>query len=609
MALTLGWQMEERRIRLQKAALSMDSQAEELYHQFENILAAKAIRSVFQPIVSLADGEIMGYEALSRGPQGSLLERPDLLFSIAEQYNKIWELDVLCRINALEKAQELPTDKMLFINVDPKVINDERFRKGATREVLKDYKISACNIIFEITEKSSVSDYKSFRQVLDHYTSQGYKIAIDDTGSGYSGLRMLAETRPQYIKIDMELVRDIDKDSLKQALMKAFYGFAKATNIKIIAEGIETGEELKTLIDIGVQYGQGYFLQKPAAEFLEISPVVREFICQRNEKKRQEAFHTPLTMPIGEISRQDCAFPPEATGAEIAECFIAQPHLMGVPIIKNGMVMGLMMKDKFFSQLATQFGVAVYMNRQIQLVMDKNPLIVDYQASLEQVTELALSRREDTLYDYIIVTKNGRYYGITTIKGLLGKTTQLEIQRAKHCNPLSGLPGNILIEEKLKEVLELNQVFGVLYFDIDNFKAYNDVYGFDNGDKIIALTAKIIQTEVEKMNLKNIFIGHIGGDDFIAILMEGDIKKLCEEIISNFDHRVRGFYNEEDQRRGHIISKNRHGIEENFPIISLSIAVVSNRMRRFLSPTEVAEAASAVKKKCKMEWRSCYHIE
>jgi EAL domain-containing protein (putative c-di-GMP-specific phosphodiesterase class I) len=153
---------------------------------------------------------------------------------------------------------------MLFINVDPNIINDDRFKKGATLEMLAAQDFDLGNIIFEITEKNSIDDYKNFRKVLDHYTSQGYKIAIDDTGAGYSGLRLLAETRPQFIKIDMDLVRDIDKDALKQALMKAFYEFSVVMNMKIIVEGIETLDELNALIQIGIPYGQGYLLQRPA---------------------------------------------------------------------------------------------------------------------------------------------------------------------------------------------------------------------------------------------------------------------------------------------------------------------------------------------------------
>jgi len=581
---------------------------QKIYNELDKILKFKDIKAVFQPIVSLLDGEIFGYEALSRGPQGSILEQPNALFPAAEQFNKVWELEFLCRSKAFARANELPKDKMLFVNVDPKIMNDPRFQKGVTLDMLAHYKIDAGNIIFEITEKNSIEDYKSFRKVLDNYTSQGYKIAIDDMGSGYSGLKLLAETRPQFIKIDMDLIRNIDKDALKQGLIKAFYEFSVVANIKMIAEGIETIDELHTLISIGIPYGQGYLLQRPATQFLDSSNEMKEAIINKNKRKKQEAFHTPLTMPIGEISRRDQGFSAMITGSQVLEHFNDNPNVMGITILQGDTPVGLLMKNKFLTHLATKYGVAVYTNRPVGLLMDQNFLVVDYNTPLEQVSKLAVARGEDSLYDYIVITQNSKYYGITTVKLLLEKSTDLEIKRAKHSNPLSGLPGNILIEEKLKLAIEDKQPYAVLYFDLDNFKAYNDVYGFDSGDKILCMTAQIIQAQFKDSNMMDVFVGHIGGDDFIAILKDIDVIPVCQTIIDYFDVRIRGFYTEEDKKRGYIVAKNRHGVEENFPIVSLSIAVLTSVVGNFNNPGDLAEAASVVKKKCKLVWESCYCI-
>jgi len=582
---------------------------DEINKELQTVLRNKDIAAVFQPIVSLVDGEIFGYEALSRGAQGTKLERPDALFAAAEKYDKVWELEFLCRSKAFEQAHSLPADKMLFINVDPKIINDARFQKGVTLEMLARYNIDANKIIFEITEKNSIEDYKSFRRVLDNYTSQGYKIAIDDAGAGYSGLKSMAEIRPQFIKVDMDLVRDIDKDVLKQALMKAFYEFSVATNMKIIAEGIETMNELETLIHIGIPYGQGYLLQRPAAEFLEMSPAIKNSIVMKNQQKKQETFHTPLTMPIGGLCRHDQGFAETMTCSEVMNYFTDHPNVMGITILQGEHPVGLVMKDKFLTSLATQYGVAVYMNRPISLLMEKHFLIVDYNTPLEQVSSLAITRNEDTLYDYIVITQQGRYCGITTVRRLLEKTTHLEINRAKHSNPLSGLPGNVMIEEKLKQVIEVGEPYVVLYFDLDHFKVYNDIYGFENGDKMLHMTAEAIQYEFKKKKIHDVFIGHIGGDDFIAVVKDANIRPLCQDIIDYFDVRIRDFYTDEDNRNGYFIAKNRYGIEERFPIASISIAVITSMGSRFENPTELAEAASAVRKQCKLVWQSCYCID
>lgn len=592
-----------------KNTISYSYDEKATYDELINILINKDVNAVFQPIVSLLDGEIFGYEALSRGPEDSLLAQPATLFPAAEKFDKVWELEFLCRSKALARASELPKDKMLFINVDPKIIDDQRFQKGVTLDMLAHYKMDPSRIIFEITEKNSIEDYKNFRKVLDNYTSQGYKIAIDDTGSGYSGLKLLAETRPQFIKIDMDLVRNIDKDALKQGLMQAFYEFSLIANMKIIAEGIETVDELKTLIEIGIPYGQGYLLQRPNTQFLELSPQVKGRIIGENKRKKQEYFHTPLTMPIGGITRRDPGFSSKVTGGQVFDHFSNNPNVMGITILQDEIPIGLLMKNKFLYHLATKYGLAVYMNRPAGLLMDQNFLVVDYNTPLEQASKLAIARDEESLYDYIVVTKNDKYYGIITVKKLLEKTTDLEIKRAKYSNPLSGLPGNILIEEKLKLVINAGNPYAVLYFDLDNFKAYNDVYGFDNGDKILCMTAQLIQSQFKNSERMNVFIGHIGGDDFIAVVTGIDVIPICQRIIDYFDVRIRGFYTDVDKKRGYIVAKNRHGIEEDFPIVSISIGVLLSESGKFKSPADLAEAASVVKKKCKLVWQSCYCID
>jgi diguanylate cyclase (GGDEF)-like protein len=577
-------------------------------HELQHILDTMSVRTVFQPVVSLLDATIIGYEALSRGPAGSPLERPDALFRAANKFNLVWELEYLCRSKALEKARQMQPARMIFINIDPRIINDPRFQKGLTREILDKYQMDATNVIFEITEKTAVEDYRNFRKVLDNYTSQGYKIAIDDTGSGYSGLRLLAQTNPHYIKVDMELVRNIDKDGLKQAMMRALYDFAVITNSKIIAEGIETEDELATLIDIGVPYGQGYVLQKPAPEFLAIAPGLKQFILSKNERKRKQMFHTPLTIPIGEIARRDVCFSPDTLGHQAIDYFNANPNVAGIAVVENSQPLGLLMKNKLLASLATQYGVAVYMNRPVRLLMDRQPLIVDYSTPLEQVSKSALARVDDSIYDYIIIVVDGEYYGITSIKHLLEKTSQLELNRAKHSNPLTGLPGNIIIEEKLKQVVTDGAEYAVLYFDLDNFKAYNDVYGFESGDKLLCATAELIAEQLQAPDLPGVFLGHIGGDDFVAISKHRDTEQLCLRIIAGFDARIMDYYSDTDKRRGYIITHNRHGVKEKFPLVSLSIAVVTNASRSYRDPEEIAAAASLVKKQCKMVSYSCYRI-
>jgi EAL domain-containing protein (putative c-di-GMP-specific phosphodiesterase class I)/CBS domain-containing protein len=389
--------------------------------ELKEIIDRQEIMPVFQPIASLTDGSVIGYEALSRGPHGSMLERPDALFSAAAEGDLVWELEYLCRTKALEKAKGIIASKMLFINVDPQIINDHRFQKGLTRELLQNYCAEAGNLIFEITEKTAISDYKNFCRILDNYKSQGYRIAIDDTGAGYSGLKTLAETRPHFIKVDMALVRDIDKDGLKQAMMKALHDISLITGSQIIAEGIETRDELDTLVSIGIPYGQGFYLQKPAPAFMDIAPGIRETIVAINLGKTGDRQRNPHALPVGEIVRPIPDIAPEMRVGQVLDYFASQPQVQGLPVVKEGQPVGLVMKNELIASLAGNYGKALYMNRPVRLLMNRRPLIVDYATPLGAVAERALARLEGNVYDHILVEREGKYCGAVSVKRILEK--------------------------------------------------------------------------------------------------------------------------------------------------------------------------------------------
>ena len=192
------------------------------------------------------------------------------------------------------------------------------------------------------------------------------------------------------------------------------------------------------------------------------------------------------------------------------------------------------------------------------------------------------------------------YYTIKNIVGLLTKNRRV--------SPLTGLPGNVQIQTEMKKRLLNKETFAMLYFDLDNFKAYNDVYGFANGDEIIKFTARTMSKHIHQLDSTESFIGHIGGDDFVAIIEPTDYDKLCQNIIAEFDKLVVDFYNEVDVERGFVEVANRRGIIEQFPLTSISIAVLEVDSKIYKTTLEIGEVAGQVKHKAKAILGSTYVI-
>lgn len=194
------------------------------------------------------------------------------------------------------------------------------------------------------------------------------------------------------------------------------------------------------------------------------------------------------------------------------------------------------------------------------------------------------------------------YYTIKNIVDLLSKNRRI--------SPLTGLPGNVQIQAEMKKRLLNGSEFAMLYIDLDNFKAYNDTYGFSNGDEIIKFTANVISENVfgNDKGEKN-FVGHIGGDDFIAITEGDDYEKICQGIIAEFEAKLHTFFNKEDLDRGYLEVENRKGVMEQYPLTSISIGVVDVTKDRFKNTLEIGEAGAAVKHLAKTIYGSTYVID
>ncbi len=239
--------------------------------RFQEVLKSGAIRTVYQPVVDLLERRPLGYEALTRVTNGAF-PGPDRLFRVAQANDAVWKLERLCRKRAIEGCRGLEPGQMLFLNVEPDSVRDPEFRGETTFDLLGAARLQPSQIVLEMTEHSAIHDIAELRQVLDYFKFLGFRLAMDDVGSGYSGLRSIAELKPDFIKIDMGLIRDIHRHPIKQDLTSTISRFSRRSGITLIAEGIEKPEELRCLMRIGVRYAQGFLFARPGPPFPAIAP-------------------------------------------------------------------------------------------------------------------------------------------------------------------------------------------------------------------------------------------------------------------------------------------------------------------------------------------------
>jgi EAL domain-containing protein (putative c-di-GMP-specific phosphodiesterase class I) len=231
--------------------------------RLQDIILRERVVTAYQPIMRLKERTVLGFEALSRGPRGSGLEGADALFGAATEHNLLVELDRLCRKRALLSSGRIPSNAKIFVNTLPATIRDPQFRGKALIDFLHKAQVAPDRIVIEITEKLVIDNYNLFRETMAYFTDLGMSFAVDDVGAGYSGLEAIARLKPTYLKIDMLLVRDVHVSLVNREMVKAIIALGQGIGSQVIAEGIQTDDEVRALGDMGVDWGQGYVLARP----------------------------------------------------------------------------------------------------------------------------------------------------------------------------------------------------------------------------------------------------------------------------------------------------------------------------------------------------------
>ena len=560
----------------------------------EHILENARLMTLLQPILDMVEGRVMGYEALSRGPSSGPLHAPQALFRVAGQHGLLTALDRACVRMALKTFARLNLTGRLFVNLSPGSLLDPIFAPDALLAELNHFGLDGSQIVIEITENATSLDYGDLRQAASRLHAAGIEVAIDDLGEGFSSLRLWSELKPAFVKIDKHFIADIHQDPHKIQFVRSIRQMAEGAHSCVIAEGVENQSELAVLKDLGIRYAQGYLIGRPSPVPVRLLP--REVVACL-ESGTVSVFPMPrardsLHISAGKLVASAPAVTPLTASQDVLDLMMKHPDLHAVAVVDNGTPVGIIHRPALLDRFISLYARELHGRKPCRDLMDANPLVVDKATRMTELSELVVNKGKAAFTQGFVITSEGRYLGMGSGFDLMREVTEMQIVAARYANPLTGLPGNVPIQEHMERLLVNEQSFVTAYFDLDHFKPYNDVYGFRRGDVIIQLLARILR---ESCNAELDFIGHIGGDDFVVLFQSLDWEIRCHGMLTRFDRECLALFKPEHVEAGGYYSEDRRGAMAFHALTSLSIGAVLIDPAHFHQYQEVARAASEAK--------------
>ena len=561
-----------------------------------SLMRAKGLHPVFQPIVSLQNGAIFSHEALIRGPQGTALQTPDVLLAAAANEDINFEFENACITTALRCWGARQESGRLFVNISAEVLQ-QVFRqcgRDALMELVRELGVLPRMLVLEITEYERVVDMDYLADVVREIRSAGVSLALDDFGDGRSSLRLWSQLKPEFVKIDKYFTKDISQHADKLKTIQALQQISAIFDTSLVAEGIETADDLRVLRDLGIPYGQGYFLGRPAflpreqAEQHALDVMTERRVAVFPELRRASNAGSLSRLAVMEAPTVDLA----TTNNELAQLFLSDERLHSVALVNGTRPIGIINRSRFMNEYSKLFYREIWGPKPCLTHANLEPRLIERNHNVDELIGILTSDDQRYLVDGFIVINNGRYEGVGTGEQLVRSVTETRIEAARHANPLTFLPGNIPISQHIERLLKRGVEFVACYADLNNFKPFNDQYGFWRGDEMIRLVAKIA---LEHCDAQRDFVGHVGGDDFIILYQSADWEARCQKIVSEFSTQAVTLFDPPARAAGGLDATDRYGVARFFPFTTLSIGAVKIRSGEFSSAEQVASVAACAK--------------
>ncbi len=565
------------------------------------LLSQKKLYPVFQPIAMLSDGSIFSHEALIRGPDNSPFHSPDALLRAAAHENLNFEFESQCVAVALARWGDLGESGRLFVNISAEALL--RMLKSKSQDGLMaladSMGVTARMLVLEITEYERVADMDHLASAVQDIRAAGVSLALDDFGDGRSSLRLWSQLKPEFVKIDKYFTKAISQHADNLKTIQALQQIAAVFGSALIAEGIETEDDLRVLRDLGIKYGQGYLLGRPARlPREEIDEAARKVIRDRTVSVFPEPQRAPSA---GSLSRLAVMQAPSVslstTNDQLARVLFNHPKLHAIAVVDAGRPVAIINRTAFMNEYSKLYYREIWGQKSCMLHANLEPRLIERHHNIDELVGILTSEDQRYLADGFIVIENGRYEGLGTGEQLVRSVTEIRVEAARHANPLTFLPGNIPITQHIERLLASGADFVACYADLNNFKPFNDQYGYWRGDEMIRLLARLAQAHCDP---RRDFVGHVGGDDFILLYQSKDWQRQCQQIIDEFAEQAVALFDPAARDAGGIEAEDRFGVSRFFPMTTLSIGAVKINPIDFSNAEQVASIAASAKHDAKI---------
>jgi diguanylate cyclase (GGDEF)-like protein len=519
----------------------------------------------YQPIISTSSLRVHGFEALARLPEGTMAVCE--LLDMAAEAGTLRAMDLSLLRSAIAKFGnfEAAGATRLFCNVDNRSYEGSPPTIKGIRDIFSNSGLSAGNLCLEISERDPVRSAENLLRAVELLSGMGVRIALDDFGIGMSGLHMLMTIEPDYVKIDRTFIDQIARNPRKQAIVAKLCGLAHALGFLTVAEGVETESDFRMARDLGCDLAQGFGIAHPTTRLSELAMAYGGTLRDA-QRPRMNARVAKLLTPITPLVI-------DAPLIDAANAFKAAPDLRIIPVVdQSGFVLGALAEEDIRRYLLSDFGPSLLANKgaapRLEKLVRRFP-IGDATASVEAIVNSYVDAESAC---GLILANEGSYAGYLSNHAVLRLASEAAVSTAREQNPLTHLPGNRSIAHHIDDILSRTGPQTLVFLDFNNFKAFNDSYGFAAGDRALMMFADLLR----KAQAKTSFVGHVGGDDFFVSLAHDETisARIVRGLCAKFASDAESLYSAADRAAGGIMALDRFGHERFFPLLRVSASML-----------------------------------